>query len=244
MTRTVKADICVIGAGSGGLVVAAGAVAVVFMLKNPKGGPRPEDPYAVVHNDDPTQFTYTRSANPFTLEQPNVVGLPIHGTVAIVIDTRSSSRDWIEPLAEMVGAGLSRPGSEAKVLVFRAGDDGVQSFRGNAVAPATVTPQALGAFVGETRGTGDVGVAEGIRRAMQAQPDMLVVVMGQPSGSDMSDLEQAMAEVGSVELNVVLVSGYSDALRDLLKTMDNSRLISLTTSDLLDWQEDAAAEAE
>lgn len=227
-----------------GLVVAAGAVAVVWMLQNPKGGPPPEDPYAVVHNDDPTQFIYTRSANPFMLEQPNVVGLPIHGTVAVVIDTRPASRGWVEPLAEMVAAGLSRPGGEAKVLLFRAGDDGVQSFRGSPVAPNTVTAQALTSFVTETRGTGDAGVAEGIRRALLAKPDMLIVITGQPTGSDMTDWGNALVEVGPVELNVVLVSGFSDELRDLVKGLDNGRLISLTTSDILDWQEGAAAEEE
>ena len=226
-----------------GLVVAAGAVAVVFMLKNPKGGPPAPDPNEVVYNDDPTQFQYQPSANPFTLEQPNVAGLPINGEVVIILDATDARSAWLEPTAQMIGAGLGRPGSEARIRVYRAGEEGVQSFRNDPVTPNTISSRALSNFAKEQRGTGEGSVAEALRRALQTKPTMLILVTGQPSDSDVDDWERILDGSPEVATHGVLINGYSSDMRSMIRARSDGRFVNLTTSDILNWQDEAAGEA-
>lgn len=224
-------------------VVVIGAVAVIYMLQNPKGGnPDGEDDDTVVV-DDPTQFTYQPSANPYLIEQPNVMGMPISGTVAIVIEVGPDNANWLEPAAEMIGTGLTRPGGDSRLLLYAPGPEGVRSYRRDPVAPATVTADLLVDFVGESSGTGTAGVSEAIERALDASPTMLILVCGQPGSDDILLWEESLAGHADLAVHAVMVSGFSPAFKRWINSRRNGRFISLTASDLLDWRDEWVEES-
>lgn len=222
------------------VVVAVGGAAIWYMLDNPKGGPRtdPNEPYV---ETDPTQFVYNAAANPFELEHPNVVGLPLQGTVAVVFENAPANAAWLEPMAAMVAAGLGRPGGEAKVLVYAAGPDGITSLGRTPQPPNSVTDGALaGLFTDNNTRTGDV--ARALRYAIQDNATTVVLITGQPSGDTVAGLQDELESHPGVVLHAVMLNGFATEYRSFVRGRDGGRFISLSVSAVLDWQDEAAEE--
>ncbi|MEM9419550.1 MAG: hypothetical protein AAGA25_10955 [Planctomycetota bacterium] len=226
-----------------GAVVLIGVFAIVWMLKNPKGGPA-EDPAAnaPVVEIDPTQFVYNKSENPYTLDQPNAIGLPLTGTVAIILETGPDNADWNETMAEMIGTGLSRPGSEAKVIILAAGPDGLRAFRDQPTPPAVATPQALIEFIKDGGGAGTGEIREAIQDALGLTPDTLILVVGQAPRTDVSQWEQLLQDHPDTALHGVLVEGYSQAFEDMVYDRNDGHYINLVTDDLITWRDEWQAQ--
>jgi hypothetical protein len=222
------------------VVVAVGGAAIWYMLANPKGGPRtdPHEPYV---ETDPTQFVYNAAANPFELEQPNVVGLPVKGTVAVVFENTPSNADWLEPVTAMVAAGLSRPGGEAKVLVYAAGPDGVASLGRTPQPLNRVTATDLARVLSD-RNTRTGDVARALRYAIQDNADAVVLITGQPSADAVADWRDEFASHPGVVLHAVMLNGFSTDYRSWVRERDGGRFISLSVSEVLDWQDEAVGE--
>lgn len=222
-----------------GAITLVGAVAIFWMVQNPKGGgSETVDPDAPVVEIDPTQFVYNKSENPYLLEQPNALGLPLTGTVAIVLETGPSHAQWNEMIAEMIGTGLSRPGSEAKVLVFASGPDGLRVLRDQPTATTVVTPDLLTAFVKESGGTGTGGISDALAEALGSKPDTLILVTGQPGRDDIVDWEHVLEGHPGVVLHGVLIDGYAQAYEDWVHDHSDGYYISLLTDDLLAWRDE------
>jgi len=217
-------------------IVAGGALAVMYMWKDSGGGNTPDEQQVEA---DPTQFDYRKSANPFTLEQPNIAGLPMHGTsVAIVVDVSDSSSYWLESVVDMLGAGLTRDGGKAVATVYAATPDGAETHRGGLGAASLQT------FFTELSSDGDPSVASGIRRAFSdfdKVPDMLVIITSQPSEDEVQAWKGLLAGQSDTEVQVVLVDGFATSgLRSWLKDREGSRApISLSGDQILNWQDES-----
>ncbi|XAL99880.1 hypothetical protein OT109_00545 [Phycisphaeraceae bacterium D3-23] len=228
-----------------GAVVLVGAIAVIYMIQNPKGG-KPVDPSAdaPVVDTDPTQFIYSKGENPYLLEQPNALGLPLKGTVAIILQTGPDNENWIVTMAEMIGTGLRQPGSEAEILVLATGPEGLRAFRDQPTVPTVVTPEALMAFVQDEGGAGSDAVEEALQEALGSKPDSIILVLGQPASADIIEWGRLMENHPGVALHGVLVDGYSQAFEDWVLSREDGYYISLVTDDLLDWRDAWEAEGE
>lgn len=220
------------------LVVALiGGGAVWYMMANPKGGSTAsgDEPYV---NPDETQFVYNAAANPFTIEHPNVVGLPIEDTVAVVFEDTPANVEWRDTVATMVAAGLGKPGGEARVLVYVARPDGIASMGRNARSPNTVTAQSLSElFSQQVSGTG--GVARAIKNAVENNATTVVLITGQPSADDVDAWRAELDSHPTVAVHAVMLNGYSTAYRDWIEGRDGGRFVSLSVSAVLDWQDEA-----
>lgn len=211
------------------MIVGACVAAVVVLM----AGPSAPDATEIAID----QFGYDPSVNPYTLDTPNVVGLPIDGPTAIIVDASGSSRPWLTLVQDQLAVGLTGHLSQTPVQLVYAGEPEPVSLRDGPVPLAQIDRAGLIAFQDDQRARGVAPLDLAIALAMSETPARLVLITGQTFyGPDADTVVEPLRAAGAV-IDVIDIGGNNDAFRALADTT-GGQYVALSERDLQDWYRD------
>lgn len=156
-----------------GMVVIIAVIAIVMITGGP-GGPGGSG-----------DVSYNPADNPYVLEYANVMGLPVTNKTVVIIEASEYSGEWVEAVADIVGAGLSQEPSGGEIALIGAGGTPV-SFSGGGYKDMPVGAGEVRGWFEKLPATGTGDVSAAISAALSLNPDTLIVVHGY---AEMSDIE-------------------------------------------------------
>ena len=212
-------------------VVLAGVIAgvlVILLIINSGGGPGGRGGDGVAQ--------YDSAANPYELPYANIAGLPLDGSVAVVVEASADSEEWAQDFADMVAAGLSNPASDDTSIAFFAAVDREASYSGIASTPVdeltgdTVT----GWFKGLPKdGIPELGTAA--QAAIDTTPDTLIFVISNIDSGTFDKWSSLLSGKEALAVHVVVIDGSSaeSLVRNWLSQRDGGELVTFASSNFL-----------
>jgi len=230
MVRAVTAGVIV--------AVLAGLVGLVgFALMTVMGGGDDGTPTGKQAAVD--QFGYDPSVNIYTLEEPNVLGLPLGQTTAIVVDASGNSRDWLGLVQDAVRVGVMREGGAGNLGLVYAKEAKPLALSDKPTSLGDLTTEKIHAFQDPIAAAGVAPLAPAVERAMKWSPDKLILVTGQMIDSGEADaIAQTLGDNASVTVVVVLINRFSDAAKQLAESR-GGRFVELSSGQLTRWYRSA-----
>lgn len=179
------------------------------------------------------QVQYDPSANPYDLPVANVAGLPVRGEVAVVVQASNGTPDWSGEMADVLAAGLSKPGEGLRVGFFAASDADA-SYDGIAVTAADeLDAERLSAwFDGLPQQDNEPGFAAAIEEALAGSPGTLILILDTAEAETVAALSSLLSDRDEPTVHAVLLGGAPSALRNWLSERAGSELVLLSARDL------------
>jgi hypothetical protein len=185
------------------------------------------------------EFGYDPDANPFTADNPNLLGLPLTPRDAVVLDASTSRENWIGLAGENLVNALRKLDDGARVAALLAIESG----------PRWLTPEDALTRVGELdladleeqainlSGTGRSDIAASVEVAMKLDPDRILLVLGRTI-DDAEDrrIREAIGD-SATDVDVILVGlGMMSApLAEELADDFDGRAIDVPVQKLAQW---------
>jgi len=200
------------------IVVAACVFAIVIILNAADQEPDipgldPDNPdIALVEGYDP-------DANPYLMQEPNLLGVPMESTSTIVIDASGASRTWFSYVTFAVLQGTKNVNDE-KLQIILATEAGPVKYPEGAPAVLDATrADAIQGFFDSHRATGAASLAPAVAAAAAADPDQVVLVVGRPLAYDqVNAIEAALADKPGIRLDAFMIdTPPADQLEELIK---------------------------
>lgn len=179
-------------------VVAVAVVAIIMITGGPGGGA--------------TQAEYNASANPYTVEFANVMGLPVSGQTVVVIEASEFSAEWMELTGDMIVAGLSKESKGNEVALIGAGTTPVQ-LAGGPPRKLPLKSGELSDWFGKLPVTGEADVAAAITSALEWEPDTLIVVVGYADTTDIEAWDALVKGKEGLQVYAVHIGNSSPELQ-------------------------------
>ncbi|MEM1099491.1 MAG: hypothetical protein AAGH92_11970 [Planctomycetota bacterium] len=160
-------------------------------------------------------FTYDQSANPYEVEAPNLLGLPLANRVALVLDPSAMDREVWTTVSDAVLDGLSRSGSSVRVSVFLLEPEGgFRTLVDREVLGAVDLDAAGEAFRDVNDEATGVSFEPAVARALEREPQVLIVVGGRPLASDEARAVESAVPQADVRFDALLIDTDSFTLED------------------------------
>ncbi|MEM7576791.1 MAG: hypothetical protein AAF328_04875 [Planctomycetota bacterium] len=163
-------------------------------------------------------FSYDDRANPYAIEAPNLLGLPLSNRVALVLDPAEMSGEAWETTSNALIDGLSREAGAVRASVYLLDPEG--GYR------PVVDREALGSVdvdgVREAlREVGDeatgVSLEPAVARALEYEPEVLIVVTGRSLRTAEASAVASAVPEGGVRFDALLIDADSFDLEDLAR---------------------------
>ena len=219
-----------------GLIVAAilgaGVWAMVIMLSAPEVEPIPQ-------RDMVTTFPYDQDANPYTLDKPNMLGLPIGAKTLIVIDASEASKGWLDDVTDAAARGLSRSGSGAEARLLYATQGEATDATGGYVTVGYIDAGDVRSAGGKVKPTGTAKLEDALAAVAEDEASNVILVTGQNfKNPQAAKLAAALKAAPNAIVDIVAIDHWPPALNDLARD-HHGRFVKLQSSTLKTWRAEA-----
>ncbi len=181
-------------------------------------------------------FTYDASANPYAIEAPNLLGLPLSNRVAVVLDSAGIHAGPRAALGGVLVDGLSRQADAVRVSVFVAENGGSVQTLVHREPLDAVNAGAVGAAWADTADSGVSPLGAAVELAMADQPGIVIVVVGRELNDEETDVIAALIPEEGVRFDALLIDVDSFALEDLARRTGGHYVTLDSEFDLVGWQ--------
>ncbi len=203
----------------------------VYMLVTGPTGPAPSQ--AVVQ-----EFGYDPDINPYLLEKPNVVGLPLGRKTVILVDASASSREWLGPVQDMLAKGLTR-GPAGSVQLIYATESKPRLYPEQMTPTAELSASGLDTFQQQITARGEAPLQPSLAESAKAAPDTLILITGHDlRRNDVEAVTQTLDQIPDARFDAVLIGADAFDLEDLAAARDGHYL-SLGVEQIARWYRDA-----
>jgi hypothetical protein len=192
-------------------------------------------------------FDYDASANPFLIEQPNVLGVPLSPRTAVIVDASAESSEWLGLVGEALAVGLGERSGLRQVTLVYATADGPEALRGGMRAASAVQADDVRDFVGEQSAVGQPQLGLAAEGVAEREPDALILVTGRAvDDAEVTRMENALSGVVQRVDIVSIDRAANEALRSWAEDRVGGRAVevagtrSMFGNSLGQWREDAA----
>ena len=224
-----------------GIAVIAG-VAILIMVSSGSGDGNTDNANSANDNTPPPP-AYDSAANPFTLNFPNVAGIPIEGRVAIVVEaSRGDSSVWLPVAGDMIGTGLSQSDkASTQVALYAAGKGKPATFAsGQPTSLPSINKAELTKWFAGLTFDKPVDRTAAIELALKDKPDVLVLVFSGATGKELEAWQKLIEKSPGLAVHAVIIDSLSARpVQDWLRDHKDSVAISLSSSRIKTWKEDS-----
>ncbi|MFW6059802.1 MAG: hypothetical protein ACODAQ_06450 [Phycisphaeraceae bacterium] len=196
-------------------------------------------------DDATTPFGYDPDVNPYTMNELNVLALPLGGRSAVVVDASGAGRRWFALAQDAVRIGLTQPHGGGEIGLIYAAEPEPQALAETLTPAAQLTEERLQTFQGGIQPRGVAPLDAAVEAALAREPARIVLITGQRLDSaQVAPIEAALAQASHVMMDVVMIDAESDAAAALAEA-HGGRYVRLSLAQLRRWYQDAnVAEAE
>lgn len=212
-------------------IVAACVFAAVVLVRNPPGAPTGP---AVIE-----AFAYDPTTNPYTLDQANILGLPLRERTAVVVDASASSAAWLGGVKAALAAGLTGKGSASQVALIYATEEGPRLLVNGFETVRNLSPVEFAALHRRVAAGGRASLAAAVEQAVALNPSHLIVVTSQRlTDNEAEAIESALAAAAGLYADTVAVDRDIVVLDDLASKYQG-RYVRLSSEQLERWRSEA-----
>jgi hypothetical protein len=173
---------------------------------------------------------YDPNVNPFTMKQANVLGVPIRGRTAVVVE--AGDRTWLSTVKSAIEEGLARSPATSKQQIIFFTDQAPRVFP---EVPARVAQaQGLPEFLREVSSSVDAQADAAIDKALEGDPQQIIFITGgEVPASVQLKLSEAL-QGKSIRLDVVSIGRDQPALAGLAEAFDGMYL-TMPANQINEW---------
>ncbi len=214
-------------------MLGAGIWAMVVMMSASDAG-EPLPPRSMV-----TLFPYDREVNPYTLDKPNMVGLPIGERTLIVVDASDASGGWLEDMTEAAAKGLSRVGSTAQVRLIYATAGGSVDATGGYIEVGNWSAADLRKAGGKAKAGGVADLEGVLAEASTGEITHVILITGRKFNADSAGrIASSLGRAAQARVDVVTIDNFPPSLGDLARDR-RGEWVKLLPSQLATWRKAA-----
>jgi hypothetical protein len=180
-------------------VVGVAVVAIVMITGGPGG--------------DATDVAYDPAANPYTLSYANVMGLPVRGRTVVVIEASQDSAAWTAAVGDMIADGLSRESVGNEAALVGAGSAKPVLLAGGPTRKLPLNESELTRWFAGLPADGEADIAAAIKAALDAEPETLVVVVGDADAADIDAWDAVLKDAEDLRVHAVYIGNSSPELQ-------------------------------
>ncbi|MEM8782788.1 MAG: hypothetical protein AAGE65_08005 [Planctomycetota bacterium] len=211
-----------------GGVLALCGLAVTLLVTQPTPEQIAAQTHVPVH-------TYDASANPYAIEGPNLLGLPLTNRVALVFDPGGMDEASFSTVRSALLDGLSRRSDAVRVSVFVLEDDGGFRALVDGRRLGTVDPASIEAALAEA--TADAGsLTPAVSVAMEDDPSLLIVATGRDVPDAEGEAVSLLVPADDVRFDAVLIDADSFSLEDIARRTNGHYATLDPDFELRDWR--------
>ena len=207
------------------IIVVGTALAVYFATKSET--PDEIESYEV-------HGAFDASINPYKLNSPNFLTIPLRRKTVVAIDSSESSSRWISAMrAAVVSAATKIPsGGLFQVIIW--GEQGYTAFPSEPKPMDSTAIAELEKFLDGVIARGDASPLTAVEKAMESQPEQIILVTGKMLNR--IQIENIGELLGEAKLKFDAVTLDTELLElETLTKKKNGRYINLPTSQLTEW---------
>lgn len=211
------------------LVVAVGLAAMVLLQPPPDARDLRE---GVIET-----FSYDADANPFTLDKPNALGLPLRKSTVVVVDTSAASEPWLQSVKDALAAGLGGHEGGSQVDLIYATMYGPVTLNRGLASVGGITRDAIASFQSQVTAKGEASLSKAVAMAMERSPSHVIIIAGSPP-DDAAAIEVALSKNPELVVDALAVGRDVLELEDLARRF-NGRYQLITDTRLSEWRDAA-----
>lgn len=230
------------------VILCIAAVAVYAIITMVSGdGNTPANPNAAggENNNKPAQLQYDPSINPYKADFPNIAGLPLKGDVAVVIEaTERDSLLWMPQAADMIRAGINRPGPSFNIAFTAAGKGTPKSFgTGKPTAAKQIKEDQLRQWFNGLSYAKTVDRPTAVTAALANKPGTLILIFSDVPDSEVEQLKEIVqAQPGLVVHGITIdASNPRSAMHLWLRDREGSESVPISSFDIRQWKSESEA---
>ena len=179
---------------------------------------------------------YDESKNPFNIEKPNLLGLPIGSRTVAVLDTASTGRSWLGVAKDMILSGTDHELTGMRFQVILCSDEGTSVFPDEPTAMIDLNQSNFKDFLRGALAMGQPDLTTAIDRAVNGEPRQIVLI----TGRDLT--ENTVVAIGKIleispetQFDVISIDASPSAAVKNLVTRHNGLCQTLTSQQLNHW---------
>ncbi len=178
--------------------------------------------------------------NPFTMNRPNVIGLPARARTAVVVDAIAKSKPWLNDVNAALRAGLARPGGGATVRVFYLSDRKVHTTSDQFTATGRAFSDTLTETQQKIKPAGTSGFWTSFDAALASGADRVILITGRTKWAPVLEMMRNKIN-GSPRKPSLSVVNLDASVPDLKKFVSEMRgdYESISTQQLERWRQQA-----
>lgn len=176
------------------------------------------DPNQVVQQQAQQTITqalgYDPDANPFTLTEPNLIGVPVTKATVLVVDASASNARQFDYLKALLPHDLKGLNADTPVQVLLIHDGHVLALPERVTAAGQIDLEALTEKIESTYPAGELRVVAAVKQAMASEPEQIIVLLGSglPATEDFGATGEKL-RAAAKPFHVLLLGAADESLR-------------------------------
>jgi len=181
-------------------------------------------------------FEYDPNTNPYLLDKPNLLGIPISPKTVMVVETSQNSRPWLGLVKNAILTGTNFDSSVVAIQLVFATADGVVIFPDKPETLDQLDRDSLRSQLNQILSMGNVNSAAALQRALGPQPEQLILVTGQkPLPETIRHLQTLLKLLPDARFDAVLIDTQSTSMISLPRDR-GGQYITLSAKQLQNWR--------
>jgi hypothetical protein len=179
---------------------------------------------------------YDPQANPFKLDQPNVMGLPMpEGSIIIVVDTGARMTRHLAIVTDMLAGNTATLGADHRLTILLPHETEPLGIPESGLVPADqLVPDDMAEQMAQLLPGGLADILQSVEQALERSPDRLMLITATvPRPNSLARLERLLGQTDA-KLDVVLIDSHSRVLTNLAE-ISGGRYIELPAGQLTQW---------
>ncbi len=210
-----------------------GAVSILYHYQTSLSARQNEPPDLLV------DFAYDPGANPYQLDNPNFLGLPLSRRTAVVIDAPASSSLWLGLVKEALMAGTDFDTQAVSVQLIFANPEQHSVFPDAPTSLVHLSRNDIRQYLNSHLASGQTNPIKAMRSALSTKPAQLLLVTGQTfSAPQINALRKLLKKASAIRFDAVLIGTHSMDVQTLTVN-HKGQYVTLSPQQLNAWRYDA-----
>ena len=150
------------------------------------------------------EFEYNPKANPFLMNQPNVLGLMLSQRTVVVIDASKASRRWLGLIKDAIRIGSNFDTQTIALQIVCATSEEELTYPDRATPLIRLQHEEMTTFLNGILSFGTTQIVEGLKHGLTLNPRHLVLITGQEPTTDQIKSIWSLLKKSSLERLILL----------------------------------------
>lgn len=181
------------------------------------------------------EFEYNPNVNPFTLNKPNILGVPLSPRTTVVIDTGETSHRWLGLVKNALLTGTFFKTQTVSIQFVFATSSRPTVFPELPTELIDLPRERFRVFLNSVLATGTPNLQNAMSAALASQPDQIILITGQqPAPDQVVAIQNLLKNAPYAHLDALLIDPPTPDPLGMAKKQ-NSRQVTISSTQITAW---------